>query len=132
MTVRRAACQCGQLVLDCRGEPVRVSVCHCLSCQRRSGAPFAAQARFQENDVTIIGEVSHWQRIADGGNPADHYFCGTCGSTVFYRNPGFPGLLAVPVGAFADPGFPAPAFSVYEARAHSWVTITADGIEHSD
>ena len=30
-----------------------------------------------------------------------------------------------PVGAFADPTFPPPTFSVYEARKHGWVTLPA-------
>lgn len=34
--------------------------------------------------------------------------------------------IAIPVGAFADPAFPAPAFSVYEERMHRWVTMPAD------
>ena len=46
MTTRRASCTCGQLHLETTGEPVRVSVCHCLDCQRRTGSAFAAQARF--------------------------------------------------------------------------------------
>jgi hypothetical protein len=33
------------------------------------------------------------------------------------------------VGAFADPNFPAPVFSVYEDRMHSWVNMPRD-IEH--
>jgi hypothetical protein len=37
--------------------------------------------------------------------------------------------VAVPVGAFADPRFPAPAFSVYERRMHGWLGLTAD-MEH--
>ena len=38
MTVQRAACSCGQLHLTIEGEPVRISMCHCLECQRRTGA----------------------------------------------------------------------------------------------
>lgn len=36
MTTRQASCSCGQLRLTCAGEPVRISVCHCLECQRRT------------------------------------------------------------------------------------------------
>ena len=32
-----------------------------------------------------------------------------------------PDILAVAIGAFADPGFPAPGVSVYERRQHAWV-----------
>jgi hypothetical protein len=32
--IRTATCRCGRLKAECKGEPVRVSVCHCLDCQR--------------------------------------------------------------------------------------------------
>jgi len=57
--------------------------------------------------------------------------CPDCGSTVLYSNEGWPGVLAVPLGAFADPDFPAPSFSVYEHRKHRWVEIVGDAVEHS-
>src|SRR5262245_60383971 len=34
MQIRTATCRCGQLKALCEGEPVRVSVCHCLECQK--------------------------------------------------------------------------------------------------
>jgi hypothetical protein len=37
--------------------------------------------------------------------------------------------LAIPVGAFADPSFPAPLVSVYESRMHSWIVPPPDA-EH--
>jgi len=39
--------------------------------------------------------------------------------------------VAIPVGAFAAPSFPAPTVSVYEERMHSWVQMPKD-IEHMD
>ncbi|HEX9905358.1 MAG TPA: aldehyde-activating protein, partial [Propylenella sp.] len=36
MSTRRASCSCGQLSVTCEGEPVRISMCHCLACQRRT------------------------------------------------------------------------------------------------
>jgi len=35
-------------------------------------------------------------------------FCPVCGSTVYWTGEGFPGYVAVAIGAFADPAFPAP------------------------
>ena len=32
-------------------------------------------------------------------------------------------LLAVPVGAFADPTFPQPTVTVYTSRRHPWLTL---------
>lgn len=131
MTVRRAACRCGKLTADCRGQPARISVCHCLACQARSGSAFAAQARWTAADVTISGEERAWERIADSGQRATYHFCPTCGSTLWYEMEAFPGLIAVPIGAFGDPDFPSPQFSVWESRKHSWIALIGDHIEHS-
>ena len=129
---RIATCQCGQLQVACWGEPVRISVCHCLACQKRSGGPFAAQVRFPEHQVRIAGKSHEWTRTADSGHPVEHHFCPDCGSTVWYRSRPHSDAIAVPIGAFADPAFPAPWFSVYESRRHRWVSIVGDGIKHSD
>jgi hypothetical protein len=53
MANRLASCSCGQLTAEVSGEPVRVSICHCLACQRRTGSVFGEQARFPRVDVTI-------------------------------------------------------------------------------
>lgn len=129
MTIRVASCSCGQLSLTTSEEPLRVSVCHCLACQRRTGSVFAAQARFRREAVRIAGPSSVYVRVGDEGGRAAFHFCAQCGATVYYEPEGKPEVIAVPVGAFADPGFPAPAFSVYEERMHSWVGLPAD-IEH--
>ena len=130
-TTREATCRCGQLRATCVGEPVRISVCHCLECQKRSGSAFATQARWPDDKVTISGEYSVWERIADSGHRATYRFCPTCGSTLAYVIEGWPGVVAIPVGAFADPNFPSPRFSVYEHRKHDWVAVLGDEVEHS-
>lgn len=132
MTVRTATCRCGQLRATCSGEPVRVSVCHCLECQKRSGSAFAVQARWPDECATLTGEYNEWTRAGDSGALATFRFCPRCGATVAYVSEGMPGLTAIPVGAFADPDFPPPTYSVYEERKHAWVALIGGGIEHWD
>ncbi|TIT30564.1 MAG: aldehyde-activating protein, partial [Mesorhizobium sp.] len=55
MITRRAECSCGQLSAVCSGEIVRISVCHCLDCKRRTGSAFSCNVRFKEGDVSIQG-----------------------------------------------------------------------------
>ncbi|WP_420347202.1 GFA family protein [Pelagibius sp.] len=131
MTRRKATCRCGQLTAVCEGEPVRVSVCHCLECQKRSGSAFAAQARWPDEKVTISGESVVWERVADSGHRATYRFCPVCGSTLAYVIEGWPGVTAIPVGAFADPDFPRPNFSVYEHRKHCWTEVLGEDVAHS-
>jgi hypothetical protein len=131
MSERIASCSCGQLTARTAGEPVRISVCHCHACQRRTGSVFGVQARFRTEDVHIAGESSVFVREADDGGSTSSHFCPRCGATVFYEMEGLEGFLGIPVGAFADSAFPAPVISVYEERMHPWVVMPA-GIEHMD
>lgn len=131
MKKREACCSCGQLRVTAEGEPVRISMCHCLECQRRTGSVFGAQAWFAREDVSVSGKASVYERTADSGNSIVYYFCPSCASTVYYEAEVFPNRRAVPVGAFADPEFPAPRVSVYEARKHGWVEVPV-AIEHFD
>ena len=132
MTARSASCRCGQLKATVAGDPVRVSVCHCLDCQKRTGSAFSAQARWPEAQVSISGDSKTWTHFADSGNRITHHFCRECGSTVHYRIEGkFDGLVAIPLGAFDNPYFLSPKFSVWEERKHDWVEIVGADVEHS-
>ena len=131
LITRHAACSCGQLRVEVDGDPVRISVCHCLACQRRTGSAFAAQARWPAERTRISGDHTDWERIADHGGACTFAFCPVCGTTVFYTVASQPDLVAVTLGAFADPSFPAPRFSVWESRRHPWVEILGE-VEHAD
>ncbi len=129
MVKREAACSCGQLHLVAEGEPVRLSVCHCLACQRRTGSAFGFQARFPRARVQIVGRSREFVRISEEGERRTFNFCPECGATVYYLGAAAPDQVAVPVGAFADAAFPAPTISVWESRMHEWVTLPS-GVEH--
>jgi len=134
MTGRTASCRCGQLSATVTGEPVRVSVCHCLNCKKRSGSAFAVQARWPRGRTEIAGESKTFVKVADSGNKATFHFCPDCGSDVFYEIDGkfddkFNDLIAIPVGTFDDSFFAHPSYSVWESRKHPWIEITGD-IEH--
>ncbi len=131
MNSRHAQCTCGQLKVACNGDPVRVSICHCLACQRRTGSPFAQQARWPTANVKIEGAATTYVRIGDSGGTMTSRFCATCGATVYYEIDKMPGFIAVPVGVFADPAFPPPSVSIYEARKHGWVSVPEE-CEHLD
>lgn len=129
MSSRLASCSCGQLSAQVTGDPVRNSICHCLACQRRTGSPFAQQAKYLRENVTITGNSTQYIRVGDEGGRARFHFCPQCGCTVYYEFVGQDAYVAIPVGAFADPAFPAPTVSVYEERMHQWV-VPPPSAEH--
>jgi hypothetical protein len=87
------------------------------------------QARFVADSVTITGTSREFVRVGDEGTRSTFRFCPECGSIVYYTTAELQGFVTVPVGAFADPDFPAPGVSVYEERMHGWVSLPPN-IDH--
>lgn len=128
-----ATCSCGQLQAICHSDPVRISICHCLECQKRTGSVFAANARFKRGTVEVSGAFKVYRRAGDSGAELTFHFCPDCGATVLWHLENVPDVVAVAVGSFADPKFPAPRVSVYERSRHDWLPVAAvDGLEHAD
>ena len=125
MPTREAACHCGQLHVEVTGEPVAVSICNCLACQRRTGSAFGMQAGFKADQVEVTGRYNDYSRISDEADRKEHvfHFCPDCGSQVFYTEPTEPDLIVVSVGSFADPTFPPPTESGYDSRRHPWIRL---------
>jgi hypothetical protein len=129
MNTRLASCSCGQLQAEVRGEPLRVTLCHCLACQRRTGSVFGEQARFDRSGFKVTGTSTEYVRVGDEGTKFTFHFCPQCGATVFYTAEGRESVVAIPVGAIAEPAFPSPTVSYYERRKHSWVQVPVE-FEH--
>jgi hypothetical protein len=108
-------------------DPVRVSMCYCTACQRRTGSAFGIQARWPEERVEVTGRYAEYVRISDEGEQRTFRFCPDCGATVFWTSDP-PDVIAVAIGAFADPSFPQPTVSVYGERRYPWLPIPT-GIE---
>ena len=106
-------------------------MCHCLACQRRTGSAFGIQARFTSTRVHVVGRYNDYVRASDEGEERTFHFCPDCGATVFYTLSTAPEVIAVPIGAFADPTFPPPTVSVWESRRHPWLAVPV-AIEHHD
>ena len=121
MTTRVAACVCGQLAASCSGDPALISLCHCLACQRRTGSTYGIAAFFPRENVIVAGDAKAYTRSSDSGYPVSFYFCPHCGSTVYWTPERKPEMVAVAVGAFADPAFPPPSQAVYAEYRHRWI-----------
>lgn len=121
---RTATCSCGNLRITCAGEPKKVSLCHCLACQKRTGSTYGIAAFYDREDVQVEGAGKRYTRASDTGFPVIFHFCPDCGSTVYWEPRRKPGMVAVGVGAFADPAFPAPTQAVYPEHRHGWVRDT--------
>ena len=126
-----ASCQCGALTAAIAdgAEPMTI-MCHCVDCQRRSGAPFGTISYFPKEAVEVAGEAREFTRPTDLGFTFTTGFCPTCGSTVYARASRMPDVTGVPVGAFANPDHGMPIRSVYEQSKHWWVPMHEEMTHH--
>jgi hypothetical protein len=127
MSTRIASCHCGQLRIEVHGEPRVVGLCHCLACQQRTGSVFAAVASFA-SPYEVTGRATEYVRAGDQGARFRFRFCPVCGTNLFHTEEGEADGVSVAVGAFADPGFPPPRYSIYDCRRHEWVRLPPDMI----
>ena len=126
---RTASCQCGAFRVTVAGEPDVVNVCHCRECQRRSGVPLTCNAYFRRSEVRLEGDHRIYARDGQDGRKLRNRFCPVCGATVCWTADLRPDHYGVAVGAFNEPGFPAPTYSVWEHAMYGWVTLPP-GIAH--
>ena len=129
MQERVAECSCGALRVRVEGDPVRISMCHCLACQRRTGSAFGMQARWPRERVDLAGRYTEYTRTSDHGEERTFCFCPDCGATVFWACEDSPDVIAVAIGAFADPSFPQPTVSVYSSRRYPWLRLLGGSTE---
>jgi len=52
---RAGGCVCGAVRFVATGEPLRVTICHCTWCQRRTGTAFGTEVVYQAGQVALTG-----------------------------------------------------------------------------
>lgn len=128
----KATCYCGDLRLECSGNPSKVSLCHCFDCQRRTGSLFSVAAFFPREVVVLAAGVSQsFHRPSASGFEVTFHHCSNCGSNVWWEPDRMPHLIGVAVGAFADPNFPMPEQAVWAQQMHRWLELPASLPSHA-
>ena len=76
------SCLCGAIRYEARGMPTGVNHCHCVQCQRVSGAAMATWASWPRGNVRMLeGSVADFESSPG----VKRSFCPRCGSTLFWR-----------------------------------------------
>lgn len=101
---KTGGCICGAVRFRAAVPPLRVTICHCTWCQRRTGTAFGTEVVFNETQVTITGEtIRTYRHISDdSGRWLDVAFCGQCGCNMGFTLEAAPGLRTLPAGTFDD------------------------------
>jgi len=77
-------------------------MCHCLECQRRTGAVISNQARFHREQITFAGQATAWSRKAEERERADLLFLSDTRLHRLLGGQSFPDTSRVAIANFAD------------------------------
>jgi len=117
------SCLCEAVTYRVTTPPMLAAHCHCTDCRKSSGTGHCTHIVIPEDAFSISGKVKSYDRPADSGNIVSRHFCPNCGSPVYSKNSGMPGMVFPRASTLEDLEVIKPKMSVYVSRAASWEMI---------
>src|SRR4051812_49762174 len=92
-----AQCSCGAVTLSLPEEPSKIVVaCHCIDCQRRTGAPFGVGAYYSADVVAISGTSKEFTHAPPAGGKTITISCRNAAQPATGNSTNCPPRSAVP------------------------------------
>ncbi len=126
MTDIAGGCLCGAVRFRSGAAPLATRYCWCRDCQHFAGGNATVNVVFSRPEVSIEGELSVYESVADSGARMRRSFCPRCGAPLFSEADRRPHLIIVRAGALDDPNLAEPASSIWTSSAPRWACIDAD------
>jgi hypothetical protein len=116
---------CGAHRYRVKGEPMRVSVCHCTFCQRRTGSVCGIAVFFAEENTEIRGDdlATYEHTSAESNLKIRLQFCRRCGTTVSAKLERFPNGRVIFGGTFDDPNWFKIERHIWTRSAQRWMVF---------
>lgn len=132
MATRTGGCLCGAIRYEVTGDPIRVVNCHCDDCRKATGAAFATNVFFKDEEIRVTqGTPKRYTHTADSGSSMNKEFCGDCGSQLFGFGSRGQGMKSLKAGSLDDPSGIKPMMDIYLARKLDGIPVS-DETEHHE
>lgn len=125
-------CVCQKIRYSISGSPLRVTICHCTWCQRRTGSAFGVEVVFEKNQIQFDSDLpSVYRHISDeSGRWLDQHFCNTCGSNIGLTLEAVPSIQSISAGSLDNQNWSGLIKSnrrhVFARSARLWSVIPDD------
>ena len=117
-------CLCGQIRFAAALPSLWCAHCHCTLCQRAHGAAFVTWVGFPADRVAL--DPAATLRWYPSTPSAERGFCGTCGTTLFFRSERWDGELHIARACVEGPLDRAPQAHVFYATHVHWLDVADD------
>ena len=116
-------CYCGAHSFTGTCLPDVVTYCHCDDCKRVSGAPVAAFAAFDPDDLRFDPPLTARISVMEG---VERWFCQFCGSPLAATYAYLPGQIYVSLGAIDQADSLPPDRHAHAGNTLTWLKIEDD------
>jgi hypothetical protein len=113
----QGSCLCGAIQFEINETPTSVSICHCLSCRKATGASSVSWLTVsKENLIFTKGNPKIYQSSAK----VFRTFCAVCGSSLTYQSESNPTTIDVTTATINNPEDHPPTEEVWLSHKLSW------------
>jgi hypothetical protein len=127
----QGGCGCGAVQYQVAGQPLMVTVCHCTTCQVRTGSAFSMNMVVRRRDFALVrGETITRTLKTGSGNINVHHFCEACLVRTHTEPQAHAAVVYVRPGTLEARKSIIPVAQIWTKSAHPWAI--AEGIQCFD
>ncbi|KAJ5668086.1 uncharacterized protein N7477_006656 [Penicillium maclennaniae] len=93
------SCMCGGIHYTADVNEYMSALCHCTDCQKWTGGAFTSNAVVPRTSLKVTkGSPSTYDAVGDSGKINKHFFCPTCGSSLYTELEVMPEMTCIKAG----------------------------------
>lgn len=117
----RGGCICGNVRYEVAGQPLIETMCHCTTCQRRTGSAFSMNLIVMQQDFAVTQGKTVTRDLPTGSGKINvQHFCNDCLVRTHTEPVASPTLVYVRPGTLDDPKAITPGVQIWTRSALPW------------
>jgi len=118
--IMEGGCLCGALRYEVTAKPFDADHCHCRMCQKSTGAVMGSWMDFLvEQVIWLSGKPAEYA----SSDTTRRGFCSTCGSSISFRDTGYPQYYSLSIASLDDPNLVPVKYHIHTSSQLKWLHI---------
>lgn len=117
----RGGCICGNIRYEVIGHPLIETMCHCTTCQKRTGSAFSMNLLVMKPDFSVTHGKTVTRDLPTGSGKVNvQHFCNDCLVRTHTEPVALPTIVYVRPGTLDDPKVINPGLQIWTRSALPW------------